>query len=383
MPLTIAQITGEFLIKGDDGSLTVWRKEGKSVSEKSAAPAGIDTQERIGGESTVPAARYSRRVEETRIREDAPQRTAGAPTGAEPAETSPAARFYFSPLDEEEIDAYRRAASQAPQAVLPAEQVARTIVVASGLALADDVKSRLERIVASRLRNVRDVVSTKEVLMRSVEAGGVGLGKDQADQVLRLIEEYREPWEQGEMERNEKANQAREAEAAGQGTVLAEEAVSAAEPQERAALLPLQDAEAVEAQGPSIFTPVRFAPLPTGKRPMTDVAVPPRLVGPIDELAAIGVTEWRRLGRDTPARAQKVKEKIDLLAEESLLERAKAVKAWKQSPIYRLYLEIGTKSMEAELGVEQVIAEREQRGVAVLSREEFDAIADLNRSLQF
>ena len=89
--------------------------------------------------------------------------------------------------------------------------------------------------------------------------------------------------------------------------------------------------------------------------------------------------DFRRLGEPQEA-AQKIYQKIDLLADESLELKAEAIKAWKASPAYQNYLTIGHKSMESNKSVEEVIR---HKTINDMSKFEFEAIGDLNRSLQF
>ena len=106
---------------------------------------------------------------------------------------------------------------------------------------------------------------------------------------------------------------------------------------------------------------------------------PAQPVGPVEELKLMTLEDFRRLGEPQEA-AQKIYQKIDLLADESLELKAEAIKAWKASPAYQNYLTIGHKSMESNKSVEEVIR---HKTINDMSKFEFEAIGDLNRSLQF
>jgi len=50
-------------------------------------------------------------------------------------------------------------------------------------------------------------------------------------------------------------------------------------------------------------------------------------------------------GGEPPQEAiSKIKEKIDLLGEDSLVKKAGGIKAWKESEVNKLYLELGEES---------------------------------------
>lgn len=134
--------------------------------------------------------------------------------------------------------------------------------------------------------------------------------------------------------------------------------------------------------------PVSFAPVRRVSQPrraiIHDIRQPrSKLVGPIEELHRLDLASFHRLGPDAVSIVQKIKEKIDLLASESLTKKAEGVKAWKQSPVNQLYLAIGAASMSLGKSVEAVINDRATGGEPVLTTVEFRTIADLNKALRF
>ncbi|MFA6475567.1 MAG: hypothetical protein WCV88_05215 [Patescibacteria group bacterium] len=121
------------------------------------------------------------------------------------------------------------------------------------------------------------------------------------------------------------------------------------------------------------------------KRPMVDDVrlQPTMMMGPIDELRAFDTLEFRRLAPDPVLAARRIHDKIELLAEESITKQAEGIDAFKQSPINKLYLELGNESITSGQAVTAVIAARTAKGIPTLSEVEFDAISDLNRQLRF
>ena len=108
-----------------------------------------------------------------------------------------------------------------------------------------------------------------------------------------------------------------------------------------------------------------------------------RILGPVEEIKALTLDDWRRFGKTENAVAR-IEEKINLLAEESLFKKAEAIKAWKESEVNHLYLEIGRESIEkSNVSVTQIIEERKKQGKPSLSLEEFNAVAELNQKLRF
>jgi len=130
----------------------------------------------------------------------------------------------------------------------------------------------------------------------------------------------------------------------------------------------------------SIHRPI--SPVLSSQNIVKEVRSQPRALGPIEELQTITLADWKRWGKSEVA-MERVKDKINLLAEESLVKKSEGIKAWKNSEINKLYLEIGTESIDQEKSVNQVIEQRKQQGKPTLTEEEFNAIVELNQNLRF
>lgn len=107
------------------------------------------------------------------------------------------------------------------------------------------------------------------------------------------------------------------------------------------------------------------------------------LTGPVQELQSFDLIGFRRLGNSAEERADKVLDKIALLEQDSYTKKAQGISAWRSSPVYKFYLELGARSMSEGKDVNSLISELEQKGENTLSNEEFAAISDLNKKLRF
>ena len=124
--------------------------------------------------------------------------------------------------------------------------------------------------------------------------------------------------------------------------------------------------------------------VPTDRPVVTDVKTPtPMVMGPIDELQHMNLTEFRTLGADPEHSTESLVEKVNLLLEQGVTEKSKGIKAWKKSPLNKEYLEIGQKSMDEGKSVEEYIVAQLKKKPHTMTLEEFDAIADLNKNLRF
>jgi hypothetical protein len=121
----------------------------------------------------------------------------------------------------------------------------------------------------------------------------------------------------------------------------------------------------------------------SGKVKMEDIKKMPKYSGPLDEVGSMGLVDFRRISKDPEVAIGKIKEKFDLLEEEGFNKRLEGVKAWRQSPINKLYLSIGQESLINKKDITQIIESRKNEGRDYLSQAEFNAIMGLNKSLRY
>jgi hypothetical protein len=116
---------------------------------------------------------------------------------------------------------------------------------------------------------------------------------------------------------------------------------------------------------------------------LDDVKYVPKLVGPVEELREMTLVDWRRLNANPALAAEKVKEKIGLLERESFTKKLDGIKAWQESEVNKIYLEIGRESLQKGLSVDKIIASRSAAGQPAITFEEYRAIMELNRYLRY
>ncbi len=120
----------------------------------------------------------------------------------------------------------------------------------------------------------------------------------------------------------------------------------------------------------------------SGKIKMEDVKFQPKIMGPIDELRYMQLIDFRRLDADPLKAAEKIKDKISLLDSE-YSKRLEGIKAWRLSPVNRLYLKMGASGISRKTPIDAIIEERKSAGNDYLNNQEFEAIIDLNKKLRF
>lgn len=128
----------------------------------------------------------------------------------------------------------------------------------------------------------------------------------------------------------------------------------------------------------------------TGKKPMMHDITPaqatntmqPRQVGqgfetigPVDELARFSQTDLNRLGKDKSRVMTILKNKFDVLKEESFVLYLDAVRGWLQSPLYQQYKDTIVYALNNKKTLNQVI----QEGKTTLTMDDIDIIIEINK----
>lgn len=122
---------------------------------------------------------------------------------------------------------------------------------------------------------------------------------------------------------------------------------------------------------------------PAGKVKVEDVKFVPKLMGPIDELREMDLTNFRRLDNDPNTRINIIQGKLNFLEEENYARKLAGVKAWRQSPVYQIYLAMGQGSLQEKAAIGQIAEKWKQSGKDYLTIEEFNAVMELNKCLRF
>ncbi|MFH0854816.1 MAG: hypothetical protein V1891_05000 [bacterium] len=118
----------------------------------------------------------------------------------------------------------------------------------------------------------------------------------------------------------------------------------------------------------------------SGKPKIEDIKYKSKLVGHIEEIGALRIKDFRHLSDDPIQAAEIIKNKIDILEEESFLNKIEGIKAWRTSEIYKTYLDMGKRAISERL---EIGNSKLKNGADGLTEEEFYAIMELNKRLRF
>lgn len=102
-------------------------------------------------------------------------------------------------------------------------------------------------------------------------------------------------------------------------------------------------------------------------------------MGPVDELRAFTLTDWRRLAASPGGVKSAMLDKFLTLQKESFILFLDATEAWQQSPMYRLYLGAVTAALQSGKTIAETLGVAAQP--EALRQLEFHDVVALNKML--
>ncbi len=122
--------------------------------------------------------------------------------------------------------------------------------------------------------------------------------------------------------------------------------------------------------------------LPSGKVKMDDIKRV-KTMGPVDELKYMDLANFRRLAEDPSESFEKIGQKLKVLENIDYGKMLEGIKAWRQNPINKLYLNIFAQAGNEGKSVSQIIKERKDAGKEYLSQEEINSLLKFNKKISF
>lgn len=209
------------------------------------------------------------------------------------------------------------------------DETAARILKASGVELkSDEQAKRILTILKSMLKDVRTDQSAIFTLKREFELGGAGLDAANSFKLAKITKEEIEADEK-ELRRMHLINKSKEKNTA--DTQDSQEKKGTAI--ENAPPHSLQIIPQEPNQKQNMETKIQ-----PQKQVVDDIVLPQTLVSPTEELGNFRPIDFRRLSPKPALAASKIKDKINLLREDSFESYLNGIKAWRSSPIYRIYL---------------------------------------------
>ncbi len=268
------------------------------------------------------------------------------------------------------------------------------LVAELNLQLSDLQLSRLESAFLTYLKDVRDLLETKDVLLRPEERGGVGLSLEQSREVVRRLEKDFPDQDKGaqplarrnaiftnqrRIEQSETAalpEITRPLQSAKLEPPLAKDSGRATEQPQEASPSSLKTAFA---KAGSVLRDIVAGSEPSPKRQLIS-GLSIAEIKNIEQIQEMGIQDFV----SDPQKAERdLVEKVVKLVGKEETKRIAVVRNWRESALYKLYVEIGEQSITQGKTVADLTRERQAQGKPFLTQEEFNALADLSREFQY
>ncbi len=318
--------------------------------------------------------------------------------------------------------------------------IANAIISQSGILIDSGAKDRLEKMIVTRIRNIRNLVATRERMIEGAATGGAGLSSDSADVLLKLANRAADMITAGDFDGVRASFPAAQEKIQDSGFKIQEKSANSApkltieevdglpvftetqggQIQDSGFKIQERNTEAqnagqiqdlgfkiqeksggtknTEAKAPSTPPPANHpigkdahqipvtvratSSLPAGNTQVTDIKTPPRLIDGVEELRIMTVKDFRRISADPQEATKRIMQKVSLLEKESMSKKMEGIQAWKESDVSKLYMDMAQESFGKGLPMQQVVAQRAAEGKEALTEQEFDALVDLNESLR-
>ena len=108
-----------------------------------------------------------------------------------------------------------------------------------------------------------------------------------------------------------------------------------------------------------------------------------KLHGLVEELVNMSLASFRRLGKTPQEAAGKIKQRMETLGQEAFEQKVAGIRGLQSSPLMKTYLDLVTQSFRAGKPIADIAEAQRKAGADSLTRDEVEALINLNNSLHF
>lgn len=231
---------------------------------------------------------------------------------------------------------------------------------------------RLRSVVQLRLKDVRGANETKDVALRSIKDGGLGLTEMQAEELEKKCLLVMESADRGVVV-PPRARPVKTVAATMGG--LPQKFVEPAVPANTTPFNSFihEESDSIE----KMITPeFKISSISKPKTIIHDVVSRPVEMGPVEEIKFFRLLDWRRMANNPTEAANRLKQKFINLKEESILLFFDAAAAWRESPLYQDYLEMIDVSFNKKIPLATAASDKEK-----ITLEEIKALVNMEKEL--
>jgi hypothetical protein len=266
------------------------------------------------------------------------------------------------------------------------------------------LQKRLRNVISTRLRDVRTSDQAREIILRDAKVGGLGQTPEAGEKMIAGLEQvYTEFHEKiATDEKRQVDTLVQRQQATADVRREQEKQAHAAWYQEKMQAIDAGEGGTVAALkavlrrivpvGPT--TPVPGLTMPvvasnggdrssfSGSR-LDSIQGVVRLKSLTEELQDFGLEEFRRLAKDPDKAAEKIKQKLEALKQESFDRWSEGVRGWRQSPLQQMYLALVAEAFAKATPVAELAETHYAADPRSLRADEVGAIMQLNSQLPF
>lgn len=243
------------------------------------------------------------------------------------------------------------------------------------LKLDEYIQKRLENVISTRLRNVRNSIQTLGILGREQHIGGVGLDQQTTDRVSKIIEASYELHHTAiEEDQRKKVIETQQAQQLRVDERRKQESREHAEWYQ-------QKVGGATVPG-SVGTPLTSQPRMTMN--ISGISSPQgQLSDLIGELKTMDTETFRRLAKGTEDAGDRLFQKFETLRQESFERYTAGIEAWRSSPLQKRYLELVSESFTKGKTVAEIAEQKRQQDPNTPTTAELGAIMTVNAKIQY
>ena len=239
------------------------------------------------------------------------------------------------------------------------------------------IKRRLENIIITYLKDVRDELETRQRLSAPVQLGGMGFHYDLVNNIFQVLQKTKD-MDKDQIMRAEAKEPQIKIEPRQPKLKVPQPPSGPARP---GVAIPINQKPAIAQLKPQPIDAQRIVRISRAqsKNIISDIKHPPaKPTSPAEEFSALTLDDLRRDGEGF---IKKILIKIDALAREDYVYRIQAIGAWKKSELYKQYMEIGHASLNHGQSVREYLSGSDSQNQ--LNYAEFETIVAINQKLRF
>ncbi|MEK7097982.1 MAG: hypothetical protein AAB906_03990, partial [Patescibacteria group bacterium] len=226
-------------------------------------------------------------------------------------------------------------------------------------------ENRLRSSIQLRLKDIRSEADTVDLCLRSIKDGGLGLTETQAQEIAvkakpmaLKIDKKLTPTSDIEIAAPMPIPKRMEKEAVIE-KIIGQTAPAA----EISELIPKKNS------APATAVPLRPVAAANASRPlMHDVKTKPTSLSPLDEIQYFSLIDLRRLSSKPAEAVARLKQKFINLKDESFVLFMDSWSAWRNSPLYKNYIQVVDEALARKVSLQTVLGPKEK--ISLLEMEE-------------